>query len=53
MHRTPLQTKNNLVWNVSSAEVEKPAAELQEENWAAYISNYNLEKFAQNALDVK
>lgn len=49
MHRTPL-TLNNLVQNVNSAEVEKPDAELQEENWAAYISNYNLEKFAQNSF---
>lgn len=49
MHRTPLKI-DNLIQNVNSAEVEKPTVELQEENWAAYISNYSLEKFAQNSF---
>lgn len=43
-------TKNNLVQNVSGAEVEKSCIELQEENWAIHILKYNLEQFAQKVF---
>ena len=50
IHMTHLTTKNNLVQSVVVPKLRKLSTELQEENWAAYISNYNLEKFEQNTF---